>query len=137
MEFDGLTPSLAAGVATRDPSQWCGKHAPAKPGYCTRHDGVPLHELHDEAIAEAHGVTAIFYCPKLGCDKFDWDTRMSAAPGAGFCHRQELSFDKLANLIFGFEIFRNAVRLKIFFLKQRQLMEKLTRAGFFEGGKKT
>ena len=105
-------------------TDWCGKHFPANPGYCKYHDGVPFLELHNEGIARVHGVMAIFYCPKLGCSDFDWDTRASAAPGAGFCKRQELPFTS-ENLVFGFEIFRSAVLLKILFLKQRQIAEKL------------
>lgn len=124
MEFDDFGGGSASAIAVKDPSQWCGKHAPTKPGYCTLHEGVPLHELHDEEIERTYMVKAVFYCPKWGCDNFDWDTRASVAPKVGFCHIHLLLHTD-ANLTCGLELFRNAVLLKILFIKQCQMAEKL------------
>lgn len=143
MEFDDLTPSSAAAVE-RDPSQWCSKHAPAKPGLCYIHN-VHFYELHDEEIAEVFGVGAIFYCPELGCDEIDfhWELTQSAKMDqVGRCLVRHFTNDPPATV--GAElsavangILRNAARLKVLFLKQRHLVERLERRGYFEGGKKT
>ncbi len=104
---------------------WCGKHAPAKPELCVNHSGR-LHELHDEEILDMFGVEAIFYCPKFGCDNFAWDVRASYLISVGTKGRLHLTLDPYSNMrTVVFELFRNAALLKILFLKQRQMAEKL------------
>lgn len=121
-------------------AEWCDRHAPPKPGLCWRHS-VHFYELHDEEIREIFGVEAIFYCPELGCDELDWDNNHRIGGDVLKYRRWLITFSnsqitpELERIVA--EVFRNAARLKIFFLKQRQLVEKLEKAGIFEGGKKT
>lgn len=106
---------------------WCGKHAPAKPGPCPVHDRE-LHELHDEEITTLYGVAALFFCPGPGCGDFAVDRRethplaerMRLITACGGKTSHELEALHL-------QTFRNAARLKILFLKQNLLSEKLHR----------
>lgn len=113
----------------------CGKHAPAGSGMCVYHECY-FQELHDLQIQGMYGVDAIFYCPKLGCDNFDWDVQTShlIASCTDFFYRTADPYSNMRTVVF--ELFQNAARLKVLFLKQRQLVEKLERSGIFEGGKK-
>lgn len=124
-------------------AEWCSIHVSAEPGLCYRH-GVRFYELHDEEIFEMFGIGAIFYCPRLGCDEIDFELRLmrsSEMDRVGKCLVRYFTNDlptivgsELSAVANG--IMRNAARLKILFLKQRQLAEKLERSGFFQGGKK-
>lgn len=126
-------------AAEPDSSQWCEKHAPPKPGLCVIH-GVELHELHSKEIGEAFGVEAIFYCPKFGCDNFSWDsgsrtTGISIDPVGYFMKRHKLNPWLFRAVIE--QIFESAARQRILFVQQHKLIERLEKAGIFEGGKKT
>lgn len=108
-------------------SNWCGKHAPAKPGICIYHE-CRLYEFHDENISRIFGVDAIFYCPEFGCDDFSWDVRTShliQMSNMNICclHHSHDPYSDLQTV--RFELFRSAALLKILFLKQRQMAEKL------------
>ncbi len=116
-------------------AEWCGKHAPAKPGLCHIHS-VHFHEIHDDEIQEIFGVPALFYCPEFGCDVFDYDkSRCCSRRGHDNLtefflsdrHRGEGQCDSPTmverRIILG--QFVNAARLRILFLKQHQMVEKL------------
>lgn len=137
MDFPREESSSAAGtVLTEGSPGWCGKHAPTKAGYCEVHPDAALWERHDEKIFARFGVAAIFYCPRPTCDFFAWDTRNNSEHlGEGFCMKRELPYTQ-DNLAIGHEIFVQDVRLTILLLKQRQLIERLEKAGVFAGGKK-
>lgn len=144
MELDDMGSGPMGETLVTGSSQWCGKHAPAKPGLCSQH-GIHFHELHNEEISEMFGVGAIFYCPRPGCDEIDfhWELLQSAEMDqVGRCLVSHFTNDppatvgaELSAVVNG--ILRNAARLKILFLKHRQLVEKLEGMGYFEGGKKT
>lgn len=107
----------------------CGKHAPAKPGLCPRHN-TELHELHDEELKNVYGVEAIFYCPMSGCDEFDIDSRVS--PGDYFLDQYTTYLKQkhtpnaaviIEEIAVG-ALFVNAVRLKVLYHLRHEQSEK-------------
>lgn len=139
MGLDDMGSGPVDATVVRDPSQWCGKHAPAKPGLCPRHS-IHFLELHEEEIQKTFGVEAIFYCPQFGCDEFSWDsgyrmTGVSIDPVGYFIKHHYLNSWLFRPVVE--KLFENAARQRILFVQQQKLVERLEKAGVFEGGKKT
>lgn len=102
--------------------QWCGAHAPSKPGLCTRH-GVQLYELHDEEIRKIYGIEAIFYCPERGCDDVDYDTRSSSGSSDLWASAPPGTAPDSWDARLAREVFKQAIRLKVLFKKLARELE--------------
>ena len=81
---------------------WCGEHKPDS-GACLEHN-LNWEEIHSKELLIEWGVPAVFYCPIMGCDRFDYI-------------RTEKSKNILVNTNNLLYIFIHAVRLKILYHK--------------------
>lgn len=101
---------------------------------CNKH-GFKRLELKDYDIAHTFGPRLIFYCPVSGCDRFVWESRKGVSTifeiaefflAENFMKLYKIerelkpSREEVAMIT---QLFKNAVRLKILFYKQRLFID--------------
>lgn len=87
----------------------------------------PIHNCYwdtfsDEELLKTYGVEEIYYCATRGCDQFDFHEGVDYI--TGYCKRHKYVGSTIPEIDFISCIFKNTVRLKILFFKQKLAADK-------------